>query len=225
MYVTCNYGHQVWVEKVPANGLCRCPHCESLFAPLLPESDGKEPAAPRRTPTLTHQHRCQQCHKEIDVPADLRLGMVACPYGDHGTSVYALVYHCLECGKLLATPAAKEGGTTRCPGCGCEIEVPRDELFRQRGEPLDDRWFTFECVHCSAWLEALRAKVGQLGVCPHCLRPVRVPKWGYLAGEAPATMTDPLATLSDGTTRHCPHCGQPRPTRATICPSCGEEDP
>jgi len=223
VYVECTYCHELsWFEAAPANGVYRCLRCDRLFLCARAHDDVPTGQPAPERPRLTDRHLCHQCGAAIDVPDGLRRCTVTCPACEGRTSAYAVVYRCLACGRLLASPSAKEGKTTTCPSCGEWVEVPCDCLFREDEEPVDDRWFAFECVHCAGRVETMKTTVGQLGVCPHCQRPVRVPKWGYLADEAPRTAADPLVALGDSTTRHCPHCGLPKPTRAAVCPACGE---
>jgi hypothetical protein len=227
MFVTCirrDCQYQSWVEKRPANGLYRCPNCLTVFSlsAAAPEASGRPQT--QETPLLTDPHLCYQCGGELDVLAARRRCTVDCPWCDHRTAVYAIVYRCLGCGSLLASPGAMEGEATHCPKCGVDVEVPRDEVFRAVGEPVDDRWFAIACEHCQGTLEALKAKVGQLGVCRHCLKPVRVPKWGYHLAEGGGGILDPLAALGEGGLRHCPHCKLLKPSRATVCPHCGAAD-
>jgi hypothetical protein len=226
MYVTCpQCGRQSWVEGRP-RALCRCLHCGAQFVGAWPERP-QPPAVPpprRETPRLTRPHRCHQCGADIDVPPDRRRCTVDCPWCGQRTSAYALVYRCLGCRALLASPAAQEGTATACPCCGEAVVVPRDCLFRERGEPADAAWFAFDCPHCLSRLETRKSLVGQLGVCPHCLNPVEVPHWGYRVEPLPRP-ADPLAALGGGTLRPCPHCGLLKPTRAPSCPSCGGDDP
>jgi hypothetical protein len=191
----------------------------------LPEgATAPESATKSHQPELTDRHRCYHCGDELEGLAGARKRTV--PHRDHFTAVYGIWYRCLACQRILASPAKMEGLMTRCPCCGADVEVPRDYLFREPDEPLDDRWFAFNCLECERRLEAMKTAVGLRGVCSNCLCPVAVPKWGSIPeGVQPRADADPLAALGDGTLRHCPKCGLLKPTRGRECRRCGHADP
>src|SRR5262249_23037477 len=155
VFVKCTVnGCQVWLESLPPNGQFRCPVCSGVSL-ILPEgATAQESATKSHRPELTDPHRCYHCGDELENLAEARKRTV--PHRDHFTAVYGIWYRCLACQRVLASPARMEGLKTRCPCCGAEVQVPHDYLFRERDEPLDDRWFAFNCLECEHQLEAMK---------------------------------------------------------------------
>jgi hypothetical protein len=175
-------------------------------------------------------HHCDQCKKPITTPTGKRRTTILCPHDDckKKTSLYAVLYDCLFCGRRLESPLRDgdrdtAGSETACPHCHQGVRVPWDVLRRDDGSPAGPDEYGFRCLHCHRGIRANRRHARLLGVCPHCLKPVDVPLAGYALGTAPATPSgDPREVLRAATPIRCPRCREEIPKASTRCPFCGQ---
>src|SRR4051794_32773604 len=80
-----------------------------------PEAPGDLPSSLAQA-RLTSPHECSHCGAALPATGHRRT-LLTCPDCARPTSVYAVLYHCLECNVLLESPRSWQGRTTRCPAC------------------------------------------------------------------------------------------------------------
>jgi DNA-directed RNA polymerase subunit M/transcription elongation factor TFIIS len=170
-----------------------CLNCEHGFdtgtASVLSRKAAQNEREVRATPSpitnaclvstqLTSPHQCHHCHESLPAIHQRRTD-IHCPHCSRRTSVYAVLYHCPECGAVLESPLARQGETGRCPACREHLTIPSDVLFNDGREKPDHTWFVFPCPGCRWALHSRSADARKSAVCPHCLYPLVIP----LAGE------------------------------------------
>jgi hypothetical protein len=211
------------------------PFAGSLSALPEPASLPEPPPAPKAAPQpinhatmLASPHWCSQCKGTIKEPTGLRRTTINCPLCTKRTSLYSILFHCWKCQALLEAPTRCEGQQILCPNCQRNLEVPRDVIFNQAFDRIDERsnWFAFFCPVCDQEEIAEKKNVGKCGVCPHCLIVVEVPMWGHEAKPEPpppAPSADPLASLKESAPIRCPSCYERIPAQSQVCRRCGSQ--
>jgi hypothetical protein len=196
-------------------------------------------------PRLTGRHRCQVCsrhdtssnaylpgafgrrrwvaeHKNPSMPEPCR------------TDVYAAIYKCPLCLRLLETPAYQWGTEVTCPYEQCQksFVAPRDDvLHRHAGDAREGLAFVFTCPACRRHLRADTLRNGQstfgsLVVCihPECRHRIEVPPIGRQATPSPS-LPGPVETAQAAVTRRrCLNCGLMVPANLITCPVCKFRD-
>jgi hypothetical protein len=178
---------------------------------------------------LTSRYLCQHpdCGEPIEQATGLPRSTLICPACSRPTSAYAVLYRCGGCQAFLETPRPVTGGPVtppaqRCPNCRRDNVVPQDVLQRRGETFLGTDAFGVSCPNCAARLQTEKRYARARAVCPCCLFVIRVPEYGSAAALPPHRAADPVEALGRGGSSRCRHCHQAVPTRARLCPFCGE---
>jgi hypothetical protein len=196
-------------------------------------------------PRLTGRHRCQVCYRH-DSSSNAYLpgafGRRRLVTEHHNTTlpepcrtdVYAAIYKCPQCLRLLETPSYQWGQEVTCPYEACQksFVAPRDDvLHRHAGDAREGLAFAFPCPACHRLLRAdtLRngaSTFGTLVVCihPQCRQRIEVPPIGRQLTPSPA-VPGPVETAQAPVGRRpCGSCGLLIPSNLITCPVCKFRD-
>lgn len=173
---------------------------------------------------LVGAHVCQHCRATLPLSADREHATKVCPHCRLQTSLYAILWHCPGCRKLLEAPTGDAGEPYRCKGCGRAGVVPQRVVWTAKTVRNGTaKRFYFPCPTCRRPLQSEWPNVGKTGVCPTCHILVSVPSYG--TGSVQASTPDLSITelLQNALGRRCPVCGELILATAADCRDCGAD--
>ena len=90
-----------------------------------------------------------------------------------------IVFSCIDCGGMVAAPAADVGSRADCPLCAASIVIPARDAApassTEEGMPRAEEFISFVCATCSQEIEAPIDIIGLEVNCPACASVLNVP--------------------------------------------------